>query len=79
MRALCHLQGWLDQTAADRADPVTRAWKAVELAPNDAEVLWMAAFAVWNMADSGRDRAADLFCRSLLVNPNSAMALSLAG
>ena len=31
------------------------------------------------MAQTGRERARDLFRRSLLVNPNSAMALTLAG
>ncbi len=58
---------------------MTLAWRAGERAPNDAQVLWMATFAVWNMAQSDRERARDLFSRSLLVNPNSAMALTLAG
>jgi tetratricopeptide (TPR) repeat protein len=31
------------------------------------------------MAGTGRERARDLFRRSLLLNPNSAMALTLAG
>ncbi|GJD59371.1 winged helix-turn-helix domain-containing tetratricopeptide repeat protein [Methylobacterium dankookense] len=78
-RAQCHFQGWAQQDDADRAEAVDRAWRAVELAPNDAQVLWMAAFAVWNMAGSGRERARDLFRRSLLLNSNSAMALTLAG
>jgi Flp pilus assembly protein TadD len=39
----------------------------------------MTAFAVWNLAPDGREQARDLFRRSLMVNPNSAMALSLAG
>ena len=67
------------RTSAVRAEAVARAWRAVELAPDDAQVLWMAAFAIWNMAETGRERARDLFGRSLLVNPNSAMALTLAG
>jgi TolB-like protein/Flp pilus assembly protein TadD len=78
-RAQNHFQGWAQQDDAARADAVRLAWRAVELAPNDAQVLWMAAFAVWNMAQSGRERARELFSRSLLVNPNSAMALTLAG
>ena len=78
-RAQCHFQGWAQQSDADRAEAVTLAWRAVELAPNDAQVLWMAAFAVWNMAGAGRERARELFSRSLLINPNSAMALTLAG
>lgn len=60
------------------AEVVRLAWRASELAPNDAQVLWMAAFAIWNMAQDGRDRSRDLFSRSLLLNPNSAMALTLA-
>jgi TolB-like protein/Flp pilus assembly protein TadD len=78
-RAQCHFQGWAQQDDAGRAEAVRLAWRAVELAPNDAQVLWMAAFAVWNMARAGRERARDLFSRSLLINPNSAMALTLAG
>jgi TolB-like protein/Flp pilus assembly protein TadD len=78
-RAQCHFQGWAQQDDAGRAEAVRLAWRAVELAPNDAQVLWMAAFAVWNMAPTGRDRARALFSRSLLINPNSAMALTLAG
>ena len=78
-RAQCHFQGWAQQDDAVRADAIRLAWRAVELAPNDAQVLWMAAFAVWNMAQTGRERARALFSRSLLINPNSAMALTLAG
>ncbi|MCB8881157.1 winged helix-turn-helix domain-containing protein [Acidisoma cellulosilytica] len=78
-RAQCHFQGWLRQDEVARAEAVSLAWRAVELAPNDAQVLWMAAFAVWNMAQTGKERARALFRRSLLINPNSAMALTLAG
>lgn len=74
-----HFQGWAWQDEAIRAEAVRLAWHATELAPNDAQVLWMAAFAVWNLAHEGRDRARTLFGQSLLINPNSAMALTLAG
>lgn len=77
-RAQCHFQGWAKQDDAVRAEAVTLAWDAVERGPNDARVLWMAAFAIWNMAETGREKARDLFRRSLLINPNSAMALTLA-
>ena len=60
------------------AKAVALAWRAVELAPNDAQVLWMAAFAIWNMSDQ-REPALELFNRSLAINPNSAMALALGG
>jgi len=74
-----HFQGWAPQDDTHRAESVRLAWRAVELAPNDAQVLWMAAFAVWNMAQEEREAAPELFNRSLMINPNSAMALTLAG
>jgi TolB-like protein len=77
-RAQCHFQGWAKQDDSVRAEAVTLAWNAVERGPNDAQVLWMAAFAIWNMAETGHEKARDLFRRSLLINPNSAMALTLA-
>ena len=73
-----HFQGWT-QDDMERAKGVDLAWRAVELAPNDAQVLWMAAFAIWNMAQEGREAARELFSRSLMINPNSAMALALGG
>ena len=73
-----HFQGW-PQDDMERAKGVDLAWRAVELAPNDAQVLWMAAFAIWNMAQEGREAARELFSRSLMINPNSAMALALGG
>ncbi len=76
--ALRHFQGWI-HSDHDGARGVKQAWRAVELAPNDAQVLWMAAFALWNMAGEERDAACELFSRSLVINPNSAPALSLAG
>lgn len=74
-----HFQGWTEQGAAERSEAVRLAWRAVELAPNEAQVLWMAAFAIWNMDEVDRERARDLFARSLAINPNSGMALTLAG
>lgn len=79
VRALHHFQGWSPQDDTQRAEAVSRAFRAAELASNDAQVLWMAAFAIWNMAATGRDAARALFERSLQINPNSAMALTLSG
>jgi TolB-like protein len=76
--ALRHFQGWLRPDDNDRKRAVALAWRAAELAPNDAQVLWMAAFAIWNMADE-IEPARELFRHSLAINPNSAMALVLAG
>jgi TolB-like protein len=77
--ALRHFQGWMHEDDGYRTRGVNLAWGAVDRAPGDAQVLWMAAFAIWNMAGEGREAAVELFSRSLLINPNSATALSLAG
>jgi TolB-like protein len=77
--ALRHFQGWSTANDAYAAEGVTLAWRAVELAPNDAQALWMAAFALWNMSPEKRDAAPELFARSLLINPNSVMAQALGG
>ncbi|MEN0075853.1 MAG: winged helix-turn-helix domain-containing protein [Paracraurococcus sp.] len=79
-RALCHFQGWPASDAAiNNVAALRLAWAAAEQAPNDAQVLWQAAFAIWNLAGEERGRARALFRRSLLLNPNSAMGLTLAG
>jgi TolB-like protein/Tfp pilus assembly protein PilF len=75
--ALRHFQGWI--APEDASEGVRLAWHAVELAPNDAQVLWMAAFAIWNMSEDKRDAAPELFARSLSINSNSVMALALGG
>lgn len=77
--ALRHFQGWMSPDHSYLAEGLALAWQAVELAPNDAQVLWMAAFAIWNMSEDKRDAAPELFARSLSVNPNSVMALTLGG
>ena len=77
--ALRHFQGWIAPDDTHRAEGVRLAWRAVELAPNDAKVLWMAAFAIWNMSDDRRHSAPELFEHSLMINPNSVMALTLGG
>ncbi|MDO9713599.1 tetratricopeptide repeat protein, partial [Paracraurococcus lichenis] len=79
LHAQRHFQGWSLSEETTRTEALQLAWRSVEIAPNNAQVLWMAAFAIWNMAQVDRDRARDLFGRSLLINPNSAMALTLAG
>ncbi len=43
-------RGWVLLDETHRLQGMKLAWRAVELAPNDAQVLWMAAFAVWNLA-----------------------------
>ncbi len=77
-QALRHFQGWSAPDETYRTAAVARAWQACERAPSDAQVLWMAAFAIWNMAEDIAP-ARELFRRSLAINPNSAMALTLSG
>ncbi|MGJ4914260.1 winged helix-turn-helix domain-containing protein [Bradyrhizobium sp. HKCCYLRH2060] len=77
-QALRHFQGWSAPDENYRTAAVARAWQACEHAPSDAQVLWMAAFAIWNMAEDIAP-ARELFRRSLVINPNSAMALTLSG
>ncbi len=77
--ALRHFQGWVAPGDTHEAEGTKLAWQAVELAPNDAQVLWMAAFAIWNMSQDRRAAAPELFARSLRINPNSVTALALGG
>ncbi|CCD93972.1 putative transcriptional regulatory protein, HTH DNA binding domain [Bradyrhizobium sp. ORS 375] len=77
-QALRHFQGWSAPSEDYRSEAVALAWRAIERAPGDAQVLWMAAFAIWNMADEIAP-ARELFKRSLAINPNSAMALTMSG
>jgi TolB-like protein len=76
-----HFQGWVPQDGRHRNEGLQLAWRAVEIAPNDPQILWMAGFAIWNLApvQNEREAARALFSRSLMVNPNSAMALALSG
>jgi tetratricopeptide (TPR) repeat protein len=60
------------------AEGIRLAVRATKLAKNDANVLWMAAYAAWQLAMDPQ-LAKDLIYRSLLLNPNSAIALAMAG
>src|SRR5262249_4609726 len=71
-------QGWADQPEEASASAVKLAWRAVEIAKDDANVLWLSAFAVWVLTLDAR-RSRELFRRSLQLNPNSALALTRAG
>ena len=76
--AHCHFQGWVEQPDDRRARAIRLACDAVELAGNDANVLWQAAFAIWSLEQDG-PRALELFRRALQINPNSAIGLAMAG
>lgn len=76
-----HFQGWISPDEAHRSEGLTLAHRAIERMPNDPQILWMSAFAIWNLAEtqSAKDAAIELFSRSLAINPNSATALALSG
>jgi TolB-like protein len=71
-------QGWARDPAAEAAGGLRLAARAVEIAKDDSNVLWMAAHAVRMLGNDGL-RANNLAHRSLALNPNSAMAMAIAG
>jgi TolB-like protein/Tfp pilus assembly protein PilF len=71
-------QGWTLDFEHDVSEGVRFAQRAIELEQNDANVAWMAAWAIWNLRGDAM-RARDWFSRSLSLNPNSAMALTFYG
>jgi TolB-like protein/Flp pilus assembly protein TadD len=82
LTAFCYAQrrdqGWSNESAWEAAEGLRLAARAVEFGKDDGNVFWMAAFAVLRLQMDAR-RARELACRSLELNPNSAVALSVAG
>ncbi len=78
MTAYCYAhrrqQGWSKDIDGEGAKGLRLAARAVELAEDDGNVLWMAAAAVWQL-ELNRQRAKELARRSLAVNSNSVWAL----
>jgi TolB-like protein len=71
-------QGWATDQAREAEEGLRLAARAVELAEDDGNVFWMAAFAVLRLQMDAR-HAQQLAYRSLELNPNSAVALSVTG
>src|SRR5262245_40663931 len=71
-------QDWLKDRARETEEGIRLATRAVELAKNDANVLWMAAYAARQLSKDAQ-LAKDLAYRSLQLNPNSAIALAMTG
>jgi TolB-like protein/Tfp pilus assembly protein PilF len=71
-----NIQGWAQDPTAEAAEGLRLAARAVELGKDDANVLWMAAYAAWRLAMDAQ-RARELAHRSLRLNPNSAIALAI--
>jgi len=76
--AMRRVQGWMKNPRMEIAEGLRLAAAAAEIGKDDATVLWRAAFAARELAVDAR-RASDLAYRSLALNPNSAMAMAIAG
>jgi TolB-like protein/Flp pilus assembly protein TadD len=72
-----HNQGWTQVQEEDASEGLRLALRAVELGKDDANVLWMAGFAV-RVLGADPQRAREFLDRSLQINPNSAIALATA-
>jgi len=71
-------QGWTKDPEREAKDGLRLASRAIEFGKDDGNVLWMAAFAILRLQMDAH-RARELAYRSLELNPNSAIALSVAG
>ena len=72
------VQGWMQDASAELQEGVRLAHRAIEFGKDDTNVLWMAAYAIRQLTMDAR-RAKDLADRALSLNPNSAVALTVAG
>jgi TolB-like protein len=81
LAAFCYVerrvQGWAQDLDAEACEGLSLAVRAVKLARDDANVLWMAAYAGRTFG-MDQDHAKKLLDRSLDLNPNSAMALTIS-
>jgi TolB-like protein/class 3 adenylate cyclase len=75
--AVRHHQGWSNDPQRDAVHGLGLAVRALELAKDDPNVLWMGAFSV-RMLGGDPYRARKLLKHSIHLNPNSAIALTTA-
>jgi TolB-like protein/Flp pilus assembly protein TadD len=82
LAALCYaerrIQGWAQDLNAEMTEGLRLASRAVELGYDDANVLWMCAWAYWRLGSNGQ-RTKELAYRAMQLNPNSAIVLATAG
>jgi len=71
-------QGWATDQEWEAREGLRLASRAVEFGKDDGNIFWMAAFAVLRLQMDAH-RARELADCSLQLNPNSAVALSVAG
>jgi tetratricopeptide (TPR) repeat protein len=82
LAAFCHaerrVQGWMVDTEVEAREALRLASRAVELSKDDANVFWMAGYAVLRL-QMDVARARELVRHSLDINPNSGIATAIAG
>ena len=82
LAALCYAQrrdqGWMKDPEGEAQDGLRLASRAIELAKDDANVFWMAGYAVYRL-QMNVPRARELVRHSLDLNPSSAIASAIAG
>jgi TolB-like protein/Flp pilus assembly protein TadD len=82
LAAFCHaerrVQNWMQDPEVEAGDALRLASRAVELDKDDANVFWMAGYAILRL-QMDLPRARELVRHSLQLNPNSAMASAIAG
>jgi TolB-like protein/Flp pilus assembly protein TadD len=71
-------EGWAKDRLTESAEGLRLVARALEFGKDDSEVLWRAALATLQLAMDA-PRAAELVYRALEVNPNSSIALAIAG
>jgi tetratricopeptide (TPR) repeat protein len=72
------IQGWSQNVTADAAEGLRLVSRALELGKDDGNVVWMAAYATRRLAQDV-EHARELAHRALVLNPNSVMAMAVAG
>jgi TolB-like protein len=70
-------QGWASNVDSEAAEGLRLITRALSSGQEDANVMWMASYAVWRLEQDAR-RARELAYHSLQLNPNSAIALAIA-
>jgi TolB-like protein/DNA-binding SARP family transcriptional activator len=71
-------QGWSKDYEGEAVAGLRLADRAVELGRDDGEVLWRAGNAMWHLSMQP-EGPKDLLERALHINPNSSIALTIAG
>jgi TolB-like protein len=82
LAAYCHAerstQGWVQDVEAESARGLDLSRRAIEAARDDANVFWMTAYAILRLQQDAHN-ARVLAHHSIRLNPNSTMALAVAG